>query len=428
MSFLLEMGMFFAVQSLIDFNDPTVLTLVRAAYVGVALLFYFTAGRVPPLIDEFYEASPEARRQGERFVWVPTAKAKPGLMDSIFGSKDGAGGGAAPALPASAYRRTTLRQHEIETSKAFVESLIGARVPPLVFSVFMNIHIMLALQLFRMPMEAVRLPLFRKYILGHDLGDRPQIAGGEVYDDPAASSSSDGDEASRERVEDGGDGNGNGAAPAVEGGGLVPPRVDGELEDAIFRTWEAAIDPAPVGWFEERCGPAAGGGRRSINYATAKDGWTALMVVCGGSQNGRAEVRKMLELGARPEVADREGWTAVHWAAFHDNAAAIAAVAEAYGPLPAAGSARAGAAVRCGDEAALRALLGKRDAKGRTASRVAEEEGAKAAGAAAALEAAAQRVGLDARALAESRDKEDEGEEEEEEEEEEGEEEKEESE
>ena len=100
-----------------------------------------------------------------------------------------------------------------------------------------------------------------------------------------------------------------------------------------------------------------------INYQTVADGWTALMVVSGSVQYREHDVRRLLKAGARPEIADADGSTALHWAAHHACAFAVAAICASF---------RESAPPR---PAALAKLLAARDNKGRSAEQVASERG-----------------------------------------------------
>lgn len=87
---------------------------------------------------------------------------------------------------------------------------------------------------------------------------------------------------------------------------------------------------------------------------------TALMVVSGLRGDVSSFVRRLLVLGADPSMADDEGWTALHWAAFHSNPSAIRELCRAQ---PGSMS--------------LRALLDVTDENGATALKLARTEAGK---------------------------------------------------
>ena len=129
-------------------------------------------------------------------------------------------------------------------------------------------------------------------------------------------------------------------------------------------------------------------GVAAANYRTTRGGWTPLMVVAGSSAHALRDVARVLALGADPAVADAEGWTALHWAAFHGVAHAIEAIALCYRGGSALPEGAANASLKglmlpqLGSAAELAALLAMTDASGRTARRVAAEEDHKAVAAA----------------------------------------------
>jgi hypothetical protein len=381
MGFLFEIGLLMAVQTLVDFNNPLVLMGVRALYVLVAGAYYLAVTQLPARIAE-------AAAEDDKPIWVPVTKPTANIMDAMFGPSSS---GAPPR--ATEYRRLTVRAYEEEIAKKAAETFLAGAVPPLMFSFFMNIHIMTALRAVRLPIEALQNPLIKRYFLNADLGATPDYkgapgGGGELYEDPApAAAGGDAALAGADSTAQGG------SASSSSTGALSAPSGlggrDKDMEEAVFRTWEAPQDPAPLGWYQELREKG-----KDINYRTEESGWTLLMVVAGGSQNGQAEVRKLLEMGARPELRDGDGWTALHWAAFHGCLEAINTITGAYGGSGSGGSGSAA----LGDGESLSALLTTRGHDGKTAHGVAVKEGNRAE--AAALEAAARRCGLMIRDLA----------------------------
>jgi Phosphate transport (Pho88)/Ankyrin repeats (3 copies) len=62
----------------------------------------------------------------------------------------------------------------------------------------------------------------------------------------------------------------------------------------------------------------------NINTQTKEDGWTSLMIVSGlKCEHDITAIRTMInEYKADVTIADNDGWTCLHWAAFHNNLAA----------------------------------------------------------------------------------------------------------
>lgn len=66
--------------------------------------------------------------------------------------------------------------------------------------------------------------------------------------------------------------------------------------------------------------------KSSVNARTEQDQWTALMVACGSPVDTTEFIQKMVAAGADVTAVDGDGWTALHWSAFHgcpDSAAVL---------------------------------------------------------------------------------------------------------
>ena len=68
----------------------------------------------------------------------------------------------------------------------------------------------------------------------------------------------------------------------------------------------------------------------SVKWTTSEQSWTPLMVLCGlsGAPGFEDGIRKCVELGADVKAADKDGWTPLHWTAFHGNATAAKVLCE----------------------------------------------------------------------------------------------------
>lgn len=86
------------------------------------------------------------------------------------------------------------------------------------------------------------------------------------------------------------------------------------LENTILDTWDAG-NKADLGKLLSNVN------KRNCNYQTKEDHWTALMIVSGLSQgdNITKVIRQLVEIGANVAMVDKEGWTALHWSAFHGS-------------------------------------------------------------------------------------------------------------
>jgi hypothetical protein len=92
---------------------------------------------------------------------------------------------------------------------------------------------------------------------------------------------------------------------------------DASLEDVLLDAWD--------------CGSGADLSKlmsmlnaENVNYQTRSDRWTPLMVLSGLNCPNNIEAIRTVrnEYHANVMLVDNDGWTCLHWAAFHNNAAA----------------------------------------------------------------------------------------------------------
>ena len=86
------------------------------------------------------------------------------------------------------------------------------------------------------------------------------------------------------------------------------------FEDILLDTWDAGskADLGPL---------LAALTTKNCNHQTKEDSWTPLMVLAGlGAPGTAAGLKKLVkDLKANPALVDKEGWNALHWAAFHGS-------------------------------------------------------------------------------------------------------------
>jgi hypothetical protein len=86
-----------------------------------------------------------------------------------------------------------------------------------------------------------------------------------------------------------------------------------ELEDILLDTWDAGAKADLSELMRAMT-------KKNCNYQTKEDRWSALMVLAGiGAKGTAAAIWQVKELGGNPAVVDKEGWNALHWAAFHGS-------------------------------------------------------------------------------------------------------------
>lgn len=90
-----------------------------------------------------------------------------------------------------------------------------------------------------------------------------------------------------------------------------------QLEELLLDTWDRG-EKADLAIL------LAAMNEQNVNFQTTEDKWTALMIVSGLNCPGNAEAIQTLrtKCKANVSVTDKDGWTALHWAAFHNSEAA----------------------------------------------------------------------------------------------------------
>jgi len=92
--------------------------------------------------------------------------------------------------------------------------------------------------------------------------------------------------------------------------------VTQSFEEIMLDTWDAGAKSDISSLMEALT-------KKNCNYQTKEDRWTPLMILSGlGAKGTGSAIRQAIkELGANPSITDKDGWNALHWAAFHGSAA-----------------------------------------------------------------------------------------------------------
>lgn len=330
---IVQLGLFFLI-SRFDLSNPQILMVIRVVYAGVAFLLYIKFKGLKDQIE---------KKNDTREVWIPVKKAS-GLMDTFFGK--------ATTEKPQEWTKTTMIAHELSLAKTKVDSSLMQLAQPFIMSFLMNLHVVLALNIIMQPLNQWEDPLMQRYVFsdGTQLTDSegmPVPIYEERYTDPVAPTN--------EKVEDGAE--------------IMSRNV--AYEDAIVSTW-ASRDPVQLEQFEEFFQNGV-----DPNYKIFDSGWTLLMIVVAGIQNGKKDVQKLLDLGALPNVVDNDGSSALHWAAYHNSP--LISVFGKYYYDESSTSPSDGASKRIGSIEDLKKLLLVKDKSNKTALDVAKDENNKAA-------------------------------------------------
>jgi len=104
------------------------------------------------------------------------------------------------------------------------------------------------------------------------------------------------------------------ATKAVKAAGAGTTGSKQSLEELLLDTWDQGV--------QANLGPLlAAINEQNVNTQTSEDGWTALMIVSGLNCPGVEDAIRTLRTKAKADVSvtDKDGWTALHWAAFHNS-------------------------------------------------------------------------------------------------------------
>lgn len=86
------------------------------------------------------------------------------------------------------------------------------------------------------------------------------------------------------------------------------------LEELLLDTWDQGVKAnlAPL---------LAALNEKNVNYQTEDQRWTALMIISGLNCPGVAAAIQLLRSDYKADltIKDNDGWTALHWAAFHNS-------------------------------------------------------------------------------------------------------------
>jgi len=83
------------------------------------------------------------------------------------------------------------------------------------------------------------------------------------------------------------------------------------FEELLLDTWDDG-DKADVGPLMKQLN------KTNVNYKTKENEWSPLMIMTAiGAKGSNDVIKKMKSLNASATMTDKEGWNALHWAAFH---------------------------------------------------------------------------------------------------------------
>lgn len=296
----------------VDFENDLILTSARAA---------FLAAQVLSLVLGLYIQKQVEAKNDRRKIYVPGAKS--------------------PFDPSPNYdevTETTYVDHEAAKAGEFIkQTCIGAAISGFIhFKMGVN-HVVL-IQAIMTPMNLYDNQLVQAYVLGRRNGRLwNERIEGETNEEAAAA---------------------NGVTPASEGAAAsaTSTATASSAKKSTAQTPSEAILEASGAGTDADFDALWSVVQSAVNASTTEDQWTALMVACGSPVDTTEFIEKAIAAGADVAAVDGDGWTALHWSAYHGRPEAAETLLES---APAA---------------KLAALLAAKASNGRTAKEVAKAE------------------------------------------------------
>ena len=251
----------------IDFENSTILNGARIAF--------FTCQVVSLLLGLLAKSRIEAKPD-HRKIHVPTPKSP---MDT--------------STENSPLTETTYYDHELAKVKEFIQqTLIGACISSFIHFKF-GVNQVVVIQSVMVPLNLFENPILKKHIYG--------IGGPRYWDEKL-----DGESLDAQPHPD-----------AIDNESVPVPDKKGKKSsgpnyaDAIKQAWDMGVEAN----FDRLLTILKGD--KSAMATKTSDGWTALMVACGSPIDTESFIKEVIQGGCPVRAADNDGWTALHWSAFH---------------------------------------------------------------------------------------------------------------
>uniref|UniRef100_A0A7S2B3M5 Uncharacterized protein n=1 Tax=Octactis speculum TaxID=3111310 RepID=A0A7S2B3M5_9STRA len=204
------------------------------------------------------------------------------------------------------YKETTYLAHAQAALASFAQQIVMGAAMTTFLHFKMNISQVLLMQSCMAPLTLFDSPIFKKYVLGSE---------GRVFNEKLEGEELD---AVEEKVDDK-----ETVTEAVEAEPADTCSVEA-FKELISKTW----NDGNAGDLEALVNQMS---TTNMDAQSDSDLATALMVLAAGGKADLGEKRtkvieKALAIGADVNVVDNDGWTALHWAAYHGRAEAAKAI------------------------------------------------------------------------------------------------------
>lgn len=203
------------------------------------------------------------------------------------------------------YTRVEYGAHVLSTSRSLLGSTFFGICMTVGLHIYRGMAAGLAIQAVMGPFNLFDNPLVKAILLGNGFVPKDKIfdekAFGELTNEDEVVDET-GTEISRSKL--------------LQMEGAAKPQSKSDVfEELMLDTWDAGAQ-ADIGAFLKKVT------KKNCNFRSQESEWTPLMILSGlsSSEETSKAIKKVISLGGNPSITDREGWNALHWAAFHGNA------------------------------------------------------------------------------------------------------------
>lgn len=261
----------------LDSEDPNVVFYLRVAYACLQTI---------NLLVVVYTYLKASAVKADRVIYVPPAPVPFG-MDANAKTK---------------YTEIAYNAHVLATARSLLGSTLFGCCLTVGLHIYKGMVMGLAIQTVMGPLNLFENPLIKALFMKN--GFAPQD---RIFDEKYLAELGENDEVVDEQ-----------GSPVVRR--VAAETTSGEkkepknMEDLLLDTWDAGS--------KAELGPLmAALTKKNCNYQTKEDQWTPLMILAGLGAKGTASALRQVvnDLGANAALKDKEGWNAMHWAAFHGS-------------------------------------------------------------------------------------------------------------
>jgi len=211
------------------------------------------------------------------------------------------------------YTEITFGAHVVAQARSLVTSTLFGIAMTIGLHYYKGMVTGVAIQTIMAPLNLIENPLVKALLMGNGIREEDKIfeektvteltADDEVVDDK-------GNPVVRSLANNS---NTNGGGADANAASSAAGAATGDFESILLDTWDSGVKANLTAL-------NAAVTKKNCNFQTKEDQWTPLMILAGLCVVGSASaIRQVKQLGGNPAIVDKEGWTALHWAAFHGN-------------------------------------------------------------------------------------------------------------